>query len=130
MNFDQIKDKIFPWIKVVYKADENSPNSTQIIELKDEEQPILQNWLGNLVIFYVIYEGDKYNIILNRDLPKQISIEELHDIATSNLSRDVEFKFHETVFGGHGLIAGGNHEAGSLTLAGIWIGVPTKFKTI
>ena len=120
MNFDEIKDKIYPWIKVVYEPDEEVPNSTQEIELKDEEQPIMQNWLGNLAIFYAVDEGEQFSLMLKRDLPQNISIGELHDIATTNLDRDVEFTFNETGFGGYGLIAGGDHETGSLTLTGIW----------
>jgi uncharacterized protein YtpQ (UPF0354 family) len=120
MNFDEIKNKIYPWIKVVYGPDEEVPNSTQEIELKDEEQPIMQNWLGNLAIFYAIDEGEQFSLILKRDLPQNVTTEELHDIATTNLDRDVEFTFNETGFGGHGLIAGGDHETGSLTLTGIW----------
>jgi len=120
MNFDEIQTKIYPWIKVVYEADEDVPNSTQEIELKDEEQPIMQSWLGNLAIFYAVDEGDQFSLILKRDMPQNITIEELHDIATTNLERDIEFTFRETGFGGHGLIAGGNHETGSLTLTGIW----------
>ena len=120
MNFDEKKDKIYPWIKVVYEPDEEVPNSTQEIKLKAEEQPIKQNWLGNLAIFYAVDEGEQFSIILKRDLPKNISIADLHEIATTNLDRDVEFTYSETGFGGHGLIAGGDHETGSLTLTGIW----------
>ena len=31
------KDKIYPWIKVVYEPEEDVPNSTQVIELSEEE---------------------------------------------------------------------------------------------
>ena len=120
MNFNEIKGKIYPWIKVVYEPGEEVPNSTQEIELKDEEQPIMQDWIGNLAIFYAVDESEQFSLILKRDLPQNISILELHDIATTNLDRDVEFTFNETGFGGHGLIAGGDHETGSLTLTGIW----------
>ena len=120
MNFNERKDKIYPWIKVVYEPGEEVPNATQEIELKDEEQPIMQDWIGNLAIFYALDEGEQFSLILKRDLPQNISILELHDIATTNLDRDVEFTFNETGFGGYGLIAGGDHETGSLTLTGIW----------
>ena len=120
MNFEEIKDKIYPWIKVVYEPDEEVPNSTLEIELKDEEQPIMQNWLGNLAIFYAVDEGDQFSLVLRRDLPTKVSIEKLHEIAISNLDRDVEFTFTETNFGGHGLVAGGDHETGSLCLTDIW----------
>src|SRR5688572_16446794 len=98
MNFDELRNNIYPWIKVVYEPDEEVPNSTQEIDLKGEEQPIMQSWLGNLAIFYAVDEGDHFNLILKRDLPVGLTIEELHDIATTNLDRDVEFTFNETGF--------------------------------
>ena len=120
MNFDEIKNKIYPWIKVLFESSTSDAPLTNEIELKEDEQPIMQTWLGDLVIFYVIDEGDSFNVLLKRDLPTNLTVAELHDMAITNLDRDVEFKFNETRFGGHGLIAGGNHEAGSLTLKGIW----------
>jgi uncharacterized protein YtpQ (UPF0354 family) len=135
MNFDDIKNKIYPWIKVAYQPDEEVPNSTGVIELKDDEQPLMQKWLGNLVIFYTVDVGNCFEMLLQRDLPRHLTI---HDIATTNLDRDVEFRFLKTVFDGHGIIAGGDHETGSLCLTGIWkwcanqiqddliVGVPAK----
>ena len=114
------KDKIYPWIKVVYEPEEDVPNSTQVIELSEEDSPVRKTWLGNLDVFYVIDEGDSFNIILNRDMSTDLTLEQLHEIAITNLDRDVEFCFNETVFGGYGLVARGDHEAGSLCLDGIW----------
>jgi uncharacterized protein YtpQ (UPF0354 family) len=94
--------------------------------------------LGDLSIFYVADTGNSFQFLLERDLPKDISKEELHQLAVDNLSRDIEFKLHDTSFGGHGLIAGGDHEAGSICLLGKWewltehlndnliVGVPAK----
>ena len=56
------KDKIYPWIKVVYEPEEDVPNSTQVIELSEEDSPVRKTWLGNLDVFYVIDEGDSFNI--------------------------------------------------------------------
>lgn len=115
-----MKTRIYPWFKVLYEPSLEVSDSIRAIELKDEEQPIMQNWLGDLAIFYVVDEGNQFSLVLKRDLPQNITIEELHDIATNNLDRDIEFTFSETGFGGYGLIAEGNHETGSLTLTGIW----------
>lgn len=120
MNFEDIKDKIYPWIKVVYEPGEEVPNSTLEIELSKEESPVHQTWLGNLAIFYAVDEGDNFSLILDRDMPTDLTLDQLHDLSIINLDRDVEFRFNETVFGGYGLIAGGDHEAGSLCLDGIW----------
>jgi uncharacterized protein YtpQ (UPF0354 family) len=95
-------------------------------------------WLGDLAIFYVADKGDSFQVLLERNLPQDVSKEQLHNFAVDNLNRDIEFKLHETSFGGHGLIAGGDHEAGSICLPGMWdwltehlndsliVGVPAK----
>lgn len=75
---------------------------------------------GDLVIFYVVDDGYDFGMLFKRDLPKHLTEEELHQIAVNNLERDIEYKLHETNFGGYGLIAGGNHEAGAICLPGIW----------
>jgi hypothetical protein len=59
-------------------------------------------------------------MLLKRDLPKYLTEEELHQIAISNLEKDIKYKLHETNFGGYGLIADGNHEAEAICLQGIW----------
>jgi uncharacterized protein YtpQ (UPF0354 family) len=119
-KFEEIRNKIYPWIKVTYAPNEDVPNSKHEIKLKGQDQPIMQEWLGNLSIFYVVDEGNSFNVLLKRDLPDSIPISELHKIATTNLERDVEFKFNQTNFGAAGLIAGGDHEAGALCLPGVW----------
>ena len=138
MNFDEVRDQIYPWIKVIYKPGEEDGNSRYEVSLTGEDAPIYQNWLGNLAIFYVVDTGDKFVLILKSDVPSDLTVDQLHALATANLSRDVDFRFNETVFGGYGILAGGDHEAGSLCLDGVWqwcsdqlqdnlvVGVPTK----
>ena len=82
--------------------------------------------------------GDSFQVLLERDLPNNVTTEELHELAVENLNRDIEFKLHDANFGGHGLIAGGDHEAGSICLPGMWdwlvehlndnliVGIPAK----
>ena len=120
VKFAEVRNKIYPWIKVMYAPNEEVPNSKHEIELKGQDEPITQEWLGNLSIFYVVDEGNSFNVLLKRDLPDSITISELHKIATTNLERDVEFKLNQTNFGAAGLIAGGNHEAGALCLPNVW----------
>ena len=128
MDFGKIKSKIYPWIKMVYQPGEEMPESPNEIELADEDFPVYQEWLGGLAIFYAVDEGNHFSLILNRDIPEGLTIDELHEIAIENLERDVEFKFNETVFGGYGLIAGGDHEAGSICLDGIWLWCADQLK--
>lgn len=135
--FETYKDKIYPWIKATFSNDDPRNTPTQIT-LTGDDSPISKVWLGDLAIFYVADTGDSFQVLLERDLPQDISKEQLHNLAVDNLNRDIEFKFHETNFGGHGLIAGGDHEAGSICLPGMWdwltehlndnliVGVPAK----
>ena len=120
MTIENIKDKIYPWIKVIYEPGEKIPDSKHEIDLNPEDQPIMKKWLGNLAVFYALDAGDSYSLIQTRDLTDYWTIDRIHEISLENLHRDVEFKFTNTNFGGHGLIAGGDHEAGSLCLTDIW----------
>lgn len=135
--FESHKDKIYPWIKVTFSDDDPRNTPTQIT-LTGDDSPVSRVWLGDLAIFYVADTGNSFQILLERDLPQDVSKEQLHNLAVDNLNRDIEFKLHETNFGGHGLIAGGDHEAGSICLPGMWdwltehlndsliVGVPSK----
>lgn len=135
--FETHKDKIYPWIKVTF-SDDDSRNTPTQITLTGDDSPISTMWLGDLAILYVADTGNSFQVLLERDLPQNVSKEQLHNLAVDNLNRDIEFKLHETNFGGHGLIAGGDHEAGSICLPGMWdwltehlndsliVGVPAK----
>jgi hypothetical protein len=116
MIFEQIRNKIYPWIKVWDET--NSPS--QVIELSHEDSPVMRNWLGNLIILYAVDEGNRFTLLPYRDLPPTYSENDLYAIAISNLERDIEFRFLETGFGGYGLVAGGDHETGSVTLPEVW----------
>lgn len=135
---DTHKDKIYPWIKVFFTGDDDPRNTNIHIELTGEDEPIKKDWLGDLGILYVADMGDRFQVLLERDLPSDVTKDELHQLAAENLNRDIEFKLHDTNFGGHGLIAGGDHEAGSICLPGMWawlaehlndnliVGIPAK----
>ena len=120
MDFKKNKSNVYPWIKRVYQPDEEPPKTSNEMKLSKEDYPVYQEWLGGLAIFYAVDEGSHFNLILNRDMPANFTTDELHEIAVENLNRDIEFKFNETVFGGYGLISGGDHEAGAICLDGIW----------
>jgi len=135
--FNLYNDKIYPWVKVTFTDDDPNDNLTQL-SLTGGDSPIFKKWLGDLAIFYVADTGDNFQILLERDLPVDITKEALHQLAVDNLNRDIEFKLHDTNFGGHGLIAGGDHEAGSICLPEMWdwltnhlsdnliVGIPSK----
>lgn len=135
--FETHRNKIYPWVKVFF-GDTDPRNTPVQIELKGDDAPIIKNWLGDLGIFYAVDLGNRFQILLARDIPKNMTAEELHQLASDNLRRDIEFRLHETNFGGHGLIAGGDHEAGSICLPEMWdwltehlndnliVGIPSK----
>jgi uncharacterized protein YtpQ (UPF0354 family) len=132
------RNKIYPWVKVFWTSDDDPRNTSIQIELKGEDSPIKKDWLGDLGILYVADMGNSFQVLLERDLPKDMTTEELHQMAVDNLNRDLEFKLHDTNFGGHMLVAGGDHEAGSICLSGMWdwlaehfnnnliVGIPAK----
>jgi uncharacterized protein YtpQ (UPF0354 family) len=116
--FERHKQKIYPWIKVTLSDDQELTDN--VLELTEEDSPIMKPWLGDLFITYVLDVGHSFEVIPKRDLPKSISEDQLHNIAIENLSRDIEFELLDTFFGGYMLTAGGNHEAGSICLPGVW----------
>jgi uncharacterized protein YtpQ (UPF0354 family) len=117
--FKADKGKIYPWVKV--KVAEDDPSGMEnVYEVIGDENPIFRNWLGDLLIMYAFDMGDRFQILMRRDLPKSIREDELHSIAVNNLNRDIEFKLRDTNFGGYMLTAGGDHEADSICLPGMW----------
>jgi uncharacterized protein YtpQ (UPF0354 family) len=131
------RNKIYPWVKVFFTGDD--PRNTSIqIELKGKDSLIKKDWLADLGILYVADMENSFQVLLERDLPNGMTTEELHQIAVDNLNRDIEFKLHDTNFGGYGLVAGGDHEAGSICLRNMWdwltehlndnliVGIPAK----
>ena len=120
MTIDEVKDKIYPWIKVVYEPNEPITDSEHEMDLADEDRPITKSWLGNLSKFYAVDNGDSFSLIQTKDLTDYWTIDKIHESSLDNLQRDIEFRFTETNFGGHGLVAGGDHETGSLCLTDIW----------
>jgi hypothetical protein len=132
------KDKIYPWVKVFFTRDDDPRITATQIDFKGDEAPIRKNWLGDLMINYVADMGDRFQVILERDLPRDITKENLHQLAIDNLNRDIKFNLHTTDFGGYMLIGGADHEAGSICLPNVWtwladyfndnliVGIPAK----
>ena len=67
------------------------------MELVGEDAPIKKDWLGDLGILYVADMGDSFQVLLERDLPSDVTKEELHQLAVENLNRDIEFKLHDKI---------------------------------
>ena len=87
MIIEEIKDKIYPWIKVVYGPDETIPDSEHEIDLDDGDRPIAKSWLGDLSIFYAVDNGDNFSLIQTRDLTDYWTIDKIHETSLENLQR-------------------------------------------
>lgn len=118
-GFATYTSKIYPWVKVSSEDTAGKP-AVHVITLSGEDQPVCEPWLGGLIITYVEDCGNSYRMILNRDLPEGFTKAQLHELALENIKRDIGFEVQQTHFGGYGLIAGGNHEAASVCLPGLW----------
>lgn len=124
--FDSFKEKIYPWVKVMLNDGDNSNTGTTIPGLKIDI--VMKSWLGDLAIFYAVDRGNMFSLMQQKDVPAGMSVDELHEIAVTNLERDIQFKLMETNFGGHGIVAGGDHEAGAICLPGIWQWIAGELK--
>src|SRR5690349_20103134 len=85
--FKTHKNKIYPWIKVLLSDDTPAQ-----LELKGGDSSIFKSWLGDLAIFYVADMDNRFQVLLERDLPTNITKEDLHQLAIDNLNRDIEFR--------------------------------------
>ncbi|HTJ14195.1 MAG TPA: hypothetical protein VL547_19285 [Dinghuibacter sp.] len=118
--FDEAKNDVIPWIKVTYPfTRDNCRDSVQQL-FQGENMPVFQFWLDDLCIFYAVEKNDRYEFLLQKDMPKGMSLEALHKMAVRNLDRDISFELGKAHFGGYALIAGGNHESASVCLPHVW----------
>ncbi len=129
------KDKIYPLIKAMG----NDSDSKNEVVFSKEDTPINEKWLSNLNVFYVIDQEEQVSFIQQKELPKDLSLDDIHKIAIQNLERDIEYRLNKLNFeGGYGLLAGGDFEASSITLSSLWesiantleddliVGIPSK----
>lgn len=114
---DELMEKVYPWVKVAVPDSDDSEEKTirtMYVCLPTRE------WLADLVILYVVDMGDRFQVVLYKNLPPEYDEQMLYEKACSNLIRDVEFTLQQTNYGASGVIAGGNHEAGALCIPEIW----------
>jgi len=114
MNFDEVKNKIYPWVKSSLSYEEILGDKIISIDLLEKKL------IADLVVFFALDRGDDFRVLRPMDIPKDYSIEVLYKLACQNLTRDITFKIVLTNYGGYGICADGNHEAGALCLDHIW----------
>lgn len=114
MVFDEVKDKIYPWIKKSLNDNDTHSNNAVLIDIPEK------SLLADLFIIFVADMGEKFEVLQNEHLPNGMTIDELFELSVNNLSNNIEFKLSSTNFGGYGILAGGDHEAGCLCLDYLW----------
>ena len=110
----KMQDQIYPWIKLAEQGADSGPRKEYVLDMPTKP------FLADLMIFFVLDEADHFKILQTDHMPEGMTLDILYSIAVHNLSRDVEFRLVPTNFGGYGILAGGDHEAGALCLDALW----------
>lgn len=117
MNFSAIQDKIFPWPKAALPASaDTGENSGEEIFVN----LVTKEFMGDLVLTFAVDEDEHFSLLQWKDVPEGMDVAALFALACKNMANAVEFEFTGTNYGGYGILAGGDHEAGALCLDFIW----------
>ncbi|CAK7055316.1 MAG: hypothetical protein DELT_01192 [Desulfovibrio sp.] len=116
MNFDEISGRIFPWIKTAEPAPEEKDENGETIAV----DLVVRPFMGDLVITFAVDTGEYFELLQQSDLPASMTADDLFVLAKKNMADQVEFNLTGTSYGGFGILAGGDHEAGALCLDFIW----------
>lgn len=116
MKFQDVSDKVFPWIKTALPAPEEKDESGEVFSANLVVRP----FIGDLVITFAVDTGEYFELLQRDDLPAELDDDALFALAKKNMADQVEFNLTGTSYGGFGLLAGGDHEAGALCLDFIW----------
>ena len=122
-RYDNIKDKIYPWIKNEMK-DSHALNGKRM-----SKQTAAIAFVGDLkIVFAIKREGESYEIVMDNMLSPDIDIEAMYHTACGNLVREVEFVIGNTWDGAYSIVADGIHEASALCFKHIWQVCVNKLK--
>ena len=92
------------------------------IQLSADDSPVMCPFASDMVIMYAIDRPSHFEFVAMREIKaRQLSVEELHELAVTNLpSRVSQVEVHDLGGGLHGLSAGGNLEASLLLVDSLW----------
>lgn len=92
------------------------------IQLSVDDSPVVRPFASDMVIMYAIDRPSHFEFVAMREIQaRQLSVEDLHDLAVKNLpSRVSQVEVHDLGGGMHGLSAGGNLEASLLLVDSLW----------
>lgn len=121
-------EKIYPRLKFNYSKNPNE--SIEIMmnnnNFKNDEDKITNNntpmvmYWDKYIMIFMQDVGSTYAVLSYDNLPQDYTVEQLHEKAFSNLIRDVQYRYEETIESGvFGVLAGGDFEAEALCL-NIW----------
>jgi uncharacterized protein YtpQ (UPF0354 family) len=124
--------KVYPRIKGIYddlNPDPAPETSKGEIQLSHSDSPIFRPLAKGIAIFYMVDEGDAYDIIQNRHLTDGITIEKIHEHAIKNM---VDLVADKTEIRGDSNDAimvtnGGNFEATMLLADYFWEYIEAEF---
>ena len=122
MSFDDIRDSIFPWIKVALPAGDAAGDADGALSV----DLVTMDFMADLVITFAVDEGDRFSLLQRADMPGDMDSDTLYALAKKNLTEQVEFNLTGTNYGGYGILAGGDHEAGALCLPFVWDAVASQ----
>lgn len=122
-------DKVYPWIKQVENIQTGGIINAVAADGTQVEVSLPWHlWLGDLGVFYVVDEGESFQMVQTAMLPEGVDESALFERACDNLLRDIEFRICGTNWGGAGIVCGGNFEAASLCCPGIWAFVAQQYQ--
>jgi uncharacterized protein YtpQ (UPF0354 family) len=116
--------KVYPRIKGLYD-DENPepfPKSSNELSVSLDDSPVFKRLAKGIGVFYMLDEGDKYQIIQNRHLSEDLTIEKLHSAALTNMAIAISDKTEVNGDPSNIMMVtnGGNFEATMLLADFLW----------
>ena len=110
--------KIYPRIKAFIHEDPNE----SVIELSLEDGPIYKPFAEELGIFYMLDTGDNYQMVQNKNLSEEITIDKIHEKALTNLAIAISDKTNIDGDPSDVMMVtnGGNFEATMLLMDFLW----------
>lgn len=125
---DGFDDFVFDINKVYPRLKKNlAKDPTKEVKLMNYSAPDgklnapMYSFLDSYVYFFMQDEGKGYMYLDYDMIPEGIDAQELSDKAFENLTRDVQYRMSKSKYEGiYGILAGGDFEAESLCLDGLW----------
>ena len=115
--------KVFPRIKGLFDSEHLDPVQTSIeIQVFDNESPVIKPFAESLGICYMVDNGHSYEVVQNRHLSDDLTIEKLHEVALTNLATAISDKTQVNGDPKNIMMVtnGGNFEATMLLVDFLW----------